>query len=153
MKKMKKIAISLLILCLGFVQLQAQRVMQRGKSKEKIESLRVAFITQKLNLSSTEAQQFWPIYNGYRADMKQLKLEAIEDNDVDQMTDKQAESYIMERFSVQERQLNLDKKYYAKFKEVIPVKKIAQLFNAENEFKRRLLKALKNRQGQMGGEE
>ena len=150
---MKKIAISLLILCLGFVQLQAQRVMQRGKSKEKIESLRVAFITQKLNLSSTEAQQFWPIYNGYRADMKQLKLETIEDNDVDQMTDKQAESYIMERFSVQERQLNLDKKYYAKFKEVIPVKKIAQLFNAENEFKRRLLKALKNRQGQMGGGE
>ncbi len=43
---------------------------------DKIKALKIAFITEKLNLSEKEAQQFWPIYNSYHEDMSNLKRQA-----------------------------------------------------------------------------
>ena len=34
--------------------------------KEKMEAMRVGFITQKLDLTSEEAQKFWPVYNEFQ---------------------------------------------------------------------------------------
>ncbi|MEN9333833.1 MAG: hypothetical protein RLY35_1013 [Bacteroidota bacterium] len=44
---------------------------KNGPSKEKIESLRRAYYTQELNLSPTEAEKFWPIYNSFEEHKKQ----------------------------------------------------------------------------------
>jgi len=43
--------------------------------------------------------------------------------------------------------LDLDKKYHAKFKEVLPVKKVAKLYRAEEKWKRVLLNKIKNKKG------
>ena len=34
-------------------------------NRDKIKTLKIAFITEKLDLSEQEAQKFWPIYNKY----------------------------------------------------------------------------------------
>ncbi len=38
---------------------------QNRPDKDKIKSLKIAFITERLDLSTKEAQTFWPIYNEY----------------------------------------------------------------------------------------
>ncbi len=48
-----------------------QRPQKNGPSKEKIESLRRAYYTQELNLSPSEAEKFWPIYNAFEENKKQ----------------------------------------------------------------------------------
>ena len=41
---------------------------------EKIQSLKIAFITQKLQLTPDEAQKFWPVYNQYDNEIHSLQL-------------------------------------------------------------------------------
>ncbi len=45
------------------------RAERQERMQSRIESQKIAFITQKLDLSPSEAQQFWPIYNEYQATM------------------------------------------------------------------------------------
>jgi hypothetical protein len=40
----------------------------------RIEALKIAYITKKLNLSPDEAQRFWPIYNNYANEMREVAV-------------------------------------------------------------------------------
>ena len=115
------------------------------KARQKIETMHSTFITDRLDLTSDEARRFWPIYDQYKDEEKQIRQDKIPDKMPADMSEKEAEQFIIERFSAQERQLALDRKYYAKLKEVISVKKIAALFQAEKEFKLKLVEVMKNR--------
>jgi hypothetical protein len=46
-----------------------------GQQREKIESLRRAYYTKELNLSVSEAEKFWPIYNTFENSKRQLHKE------------------------------------------------------------------------------
>ncbi len=46
---------------------------QQRPDGDKIKALKVAFLTEKLNLSSKEAQAFWPVYNEYEQDREALR--------------------------------------------------------------------------------
>ena len=60
---MKNLLVILLILT-GFCSgLNAQGCGDNCKKKEQIKAQKVAFITDKLQLTVEEAQQFWPVYN------------------------------------------------------------------------------------------
>ncbi len=41
----------------------------------RIASLKIAYLTRKLNLSPEEAQRFWPIYNNYANEIKNARIE------------------------------------------------------------------------------
>ncbi len=99
-------------------------------------------------MSPKESQLFWPVFNSYREESNQIKSSGKFDRAIEDMSESEAEDFVKDKFSQQERQLALDKKYYLKFREVLSVKKIALLYDAENEFKRKLLNAIKNRQEQ-----
>jgi hypothetical protein len=132
---------------------------QRG---ENIESLHTAFITEKLNLSPEEAQKFWPVYNEYHTQEEALKKQRTEDRDmvkkaggIDNMSDADIQKLIANETDIQTRELDLRKLYVTKFEQVIPPKKVAKLYIAEEEFKLYLLKQLGNarRGGGMGRRE
>ena len=57
MKTTKKILIPVFALLLS-VNLYAQK-----PNKEKVKALKVAHITEQLDLTAKEAQAFWPVYN------------------------------------------------------------------------------------------
>ena len=53
---------------------------EKDKLKERIKAQKVAFITERLDLSSKEAQQFWPIYNAFEDkidDMRKNDLKEV----------------------------------------------------------------------------
>ena len=48
-------------------------------NRDKIKTLKIAYITEKLDLSKKEAQQFWPIYNAFEEENYNLKRQAYQD--------------------------------------------------------------------------
>ncbi|OZA24427.1 MAG: hypothetical protein B7X86_08430 [Sphingobacteriales bacterium 17-39-43] len=46
---------------------------------ERIEAIKVAFITKKLDLTTEEAQKFWPVYNNYQKELMELMRKRRED--------------------------------------------------------------------------
>lgn len=143
---MKNLVIMLmLMLTAQFITAQQNEAPPRGKRGEKIESLRVAFITEKLQLSVDEAKQFWPVYNMYMKDLGKLGADVKQHKADAQMSDSEAEEMVKDRFSMQERRLELDRKYYQEFRKVLPATKIALFYDSVKEFNQKLLKAYKDK--------
>ena len=65
MKRFIALAACLLLAGALFAQPQGNKPSeeQRKKEFERIQSEKIAFITQELDLSPEEAQVFWPVYN------------------------------------------------------------------------------------------
>jgi len=118
--------------------------------KERIESMKVSFITQKLDLTSKEAQVFWPFYNEFQdklqAARKAKRKEAKSTRgDIDAMPDAEVEAIIDSEIAAKQVEAELSKEYHNKFKQILSVKKVAKLYRAEDDFKRELLKQLQNK--------
>ena len=128
--------------CLSFAQ--------ESSKNEKIESMKVAFLSTKLELTAKEAQQFWPLYNEFQQKMeklRKLKKSDFEDikSKIENGTDKELTVYMDEVFATRQKELDLQKEYYEKYAKVVPLKKVALLYQTENQFKRELLKKIKEK--------
>ena len=125
---------------------------QKPKGEE-IESLKIAFFTKKLDLSPDEAKVFWPIYNDMQQEQNAIRKERFQKMisfrktaEIDNLTDAQIQSLITSEFDFRQRDLNIEKKYYNRFKAVLPIKIIGKYYRAQEAFKRELLNRFKDRQ-------
>jgi len=109
---------------------------------EKVESLRVAFITEQLQLTPEESQKFWPVYNQYRGELKSLhqayRLDVASEDD-SQLADK--------KFEFEQKKLDLMKKYRPQIEQVVGARKFGLLISAEDKFKQELLKRIQDSKG------
>lgn len=143
---MKKIFKNLSLGCLIVLTSTMPAITQNDRPvEERIEAQRIAFITQRVNLTPEEAQSFWPIYNEYREKEKQLKESRITKGEVLDMDEREAENYLNKLISLEQDELNLKKEYTQKLKSVISSKKILRFYAAERMFKERLLQAMNQR--------
>lgn len=120
----------------------------RGKMKERIKAQKVAFITEKLNLSSDEAAKFWPIYNAFEASIDNIKSEDLravkmEMRNGGEVSDKRADELLEKLMKAEKDMHNAKLKLVNDLKKVISAKKIIQLKAAEDQFNRILLERLK----------
>ncbi|MEI6411231.1 MAG: hypothetical protein WCR52_17720 [Bacteroidota bacterium] len=109
---------------------------------EKIKAYRVAIFTEVLNLTSDEAQGFWPIYNDYIDKRDDLHKELKATKQIDGMSDSEVEDYVKKYFELRGRELDLEKDLTQKLRKVLPVRKIAKIPVAEREFREALVKRL-----------
>jgi hypothetical protein len=121
--------------------------------KEKIEALKVAYITKKLNLSPEEAQKFWPVYNKYQAEIEKLRKDfkgemSEELLNLDQLTTAEADKALNDMIAFKTNEVDITKKYTSEFKKVLSSQKVVKFFVAEQSFKRELLKMLREKQRQ-----
>ena len=118
------------------------------EKRKKIEIQKIAFITKSLDLSSEEAQVFWPVYNNFSDEMKSIK-EKIRENmssmrkDRSSLTEKQVGEIMEQKFKMEQMVLDIKVKFNKEFQKVISNKKIAALYHAEKEFKKELLNKIK----------
>jgi len=96
---------------------------------DRIEALRVAYITQQLNLTPAEAQNFWPVYNAYRSDLTTLQknYKALNGS----LTAEQ-------QLDLEQRKLDLKKRYKPQFESALGTEKLNQLYNLEHKFQEKL---------------
>lgn len=60
------------------------------------------------------------------------------------LSDAEIEKMLNDRIQLKQDELDLEKEYLAKFKTVLPMKKVGELYKAEESFKRELLRKIKN---------
>lgn len=123
-----------LLLIFTFLGVAISSVPAQGRMDEKIQALKIAFITEKLQLTAGEAQQFWPVYNTYEKEIEDLRRNS-KDGDV---------------LENEEKLLSIRKKYRPSFEKILGPSKMNKLFLAEKEFRNILIKRLKNRKEKGG---
>lgn len=124
------------IITIFFLGLNLGLLAQRpNNSHDKIEQLKISFITQKLNLNASTAENFWPIYNEYDNAKQQLyrKYKGSKSGQSISMAD------IEERLEHDQEMLDLRKKYTLRFSKILSPAQIENLRKAENEFRRMII--------------
>lgn len=119
------------------------------KKKEKIEAQKVAYITTKLNLTTEESKNFWPVYNEYETKKEAIRKEFKSTYKFiapDSLTEAQAKERITAELKTEQDILDLKVAYSIKFQTVLPAVKVLKLQKAEQEFKKILLKMIKETQ-------
>src|SRR5690606_9941781 len=116
--------------------------------KDKIEQLRVAYINKHLELSESDAQKFWMVYNEYKQKQRASKQTYRQALKQKPKPLSQADAEELYRLDLQIRQTDLDlhKQYSQKLKEVIGVKKLMELQLAEQAFRREVVNNIRERE-------
>lgn len=139
-----------MIIFLALIALVAKVIAQEDNQRnDNVEAMKIGFITQKLNLTSTEAKLFWPVFNDFTSEQKKIKAKMKENmltfKAKGTPTDQDAGKFISEQLQLKQSELDLTKKYVTEFKKVLPEVKVALLLTLEQEFKQQLLQKLKER--------
>lgn len=139
-----------------FILFTVQSNAQPGegfKNREEIRKKKYAFIMKELQLTEKEKSEFIPLYKEYdgkREYLHEKRRKMMEDfkrNNLN-MSNEDINRFIDSFIETDIKLAELNKTYTAKFKTVIPPMKIILLHQAENEFKKNLLKHIhRNRQG------
>lgn len=135
----------IIIIC--FVALTFSAYAQK-KPHERVKALKIAFITEKLNLTETEAQKFWPIYNAHEKEVEMLRENAREKRrklNIRDLSESDATKALADMMAFEKEQLNHQEDLIESLKNVIPATKIIRLHLAEKAFNQRMLEELKNR--------
>jgi hypothetical protein len=116
---------------------------QRDDRREQMKALQIAFVTEKLSLTPEESQTFWPIHNAFEEKSSAVRSKSRKIENVEEMSDEEAMNFVNTRISIDEELVVLRKEYVQDLKSVLSPKKIAMLFAIEHEFKRKMLKNIR----------
>ncbi len=105
--------------------------------KEKIRTDKKLFIATNMQLTESEAKEFWPVYNAYQAELGKLierEIKLIEDfaANYETMSDDVAKKLLNDSLAIDANHLKLRQMYLAKFRGVIPDKKVARYYQLES---------------------
>lgn len=147
--KIKKILTVLVILYSMNFYAQGKKLSEK---KEQIYALKVAFITNNVSLTASEAEKFWPIYNAFEEKQFELKhiksisyVKKMDAESLSKMSDKEA-LLILSRIEANEEELfQLRKKLIVNLKSILSPVKIIKLKKAEEEFNKKLLQQYRNK--------
>jgi hypothetical protein len=148
--KMKKTLLSFLLLTITIFSFA-----QSQEEKDKVEQLRIAFLTEELDLSVAESQQFWPIYNEYKG--TSAKTEAIikelhkEMKKTENPSASKVQDAINDMADAKAMQVVSEREYLSQSLKVLGPDKTLKLVKSEKEFRRRIMKNLKGIGGNQGG--
>lgn len=108
-KIMKKLNLIVLLMIIS-VTTYAQRP-ERNYDKEKLESARVAFITNRIDLKPEQAEKFWPLYNQYQEKRSNMmsEISSLNQKSNSSISDVEAKEVINSRLSMQQQMLDMEK--------------------------------------------
>lgn len=130
---------------------QKGQQMKKHPSKEEIQSQKIAFFTQELELTPDEAQKFWPVYNqGWKKSQearreinKSLRSlhEALKAET--KASDSEIKTIMNNYFEACSKETKYQKEFFEELSKVVPVEKAAKTFSLEERFRVMLIKQLR----------
>ena len=91
---MKKVLFCL-TLAIGLLPLLSLAQPPQSRAvEERIQAFRIAFFTEKLELTPEESQAFWPLYNEYQEKERAIRESHRNDKSLELMSDEEAEKLI-----------------------------------------------------------
>jgi len=116
--------------------------------QERIEAQKVAFITNKLELTADESAAFWPLYNEYQAKERAIRDKMKPgDKRIEDMTEAEANEVLDNLFKGEEEVIDLKREYYGKMKKIISTKRLIRLQQIERDFNLEILNRLRQMRG------
>ncbi len=145
---MKKIL--LLILFLAGISAYAQNTAKQD-ARSKLQAARIALISERLGLTPSQAEKFWPIYNEYAEQRRMIQKEFRDARmglDMNKLTEAQSKVLVKARMDGKQRQLNLETKYSDRLMDVINTRQLMALEKAENDFRAMIIRRIEQRKQQ-----
>jgi len=143
-----KRAVLILIVLVVFPLIQ---VNAQNPNLDKLNAYKIAFFTRRMNLTSQEAEKFWPVYNEFQDKRNAIQTERqalnrnFNQNELN-MTEKELIEAGDKHVALQVQEAALAQEYHKKFKEILAPAKIIRLYQAENQYRLQLLNELKDNQ-------
>jgi hypothetical protein len=124
-------------------------IFRGGAVGEQVQVERIAYFTEQIGLTAEEAQLFWPIYNemdNKRTALFEERAEIIHKfmNESAKLYDKQLDEYLNRLTAIQQKEAALPAEYDARFRKVLPARKVMNLYVAEMGFRTYLLQKMRN---------
>ncbi len=131
-----------------------QRFSQDDRSalRERVEAQRIAFITQKLELSPEESEKFWPVYNAFKQAQEEKRKSIRPDKPISDLTDEEAKSLISRQLDAEAEMVDLKRDFMADVMEILPPRRAMRLNMIEAEFNRGVLERLQEMRKRQGGQ-
>jgi hypothetical protein len=134
---MKKLIPGILLLFISSLVLSQTASDYIELTRSVLQTEKKAAIAEVMQLSDTEADLFWPLYNEfnkllYEVGDREVKIIMEYAKNYDNMTNEKADELWTSYIQVQTDYVKLHKKYYKKFKKILPAGKVAKYFQAEN---------------------
>jgi len=142
-----------LIILLMILLSSLAKISAQGQNLEKLNAFKIGFFTKRLNLSSREAEKFWPVYNEYQDQKTRIQFEktmiirnfnqnesTLSDSQISELGDKLIATVVQESA--------LAVTFHNKLKEVLPPPKVIRFYQVENQYKAQLLNELQGKQQQ-----
>ena len=142
MKSLLK-AILLLIISTATAYSQPQR-----PALARIHAAKMAYITDRLRLSSEQSGNFIPLYNDYEREIRDTRasfFKKYKDTNPDEADDATSRQFIDDNLDYQQQVIEIKRKYNDRFLKIISPQQLADLYKAEREFKQMLMKRLEQR--------
>ncbi len=132
----------------------AQNDKNLDEKRDKVKAYKVSFLTTELELTSTEAEKFWPVYNAFddkQFELRHEKMKAymsrLNDDNINSISEKEAATLLAQIESTDKELYLLREKYMSNLKKILSAKKILKLKKSEDDFNRKLLKQYRDKAG------
>jgi len=148
---MKGLVIWMIVVVGSITVASAQDNRMDKKAMQQINAARIGMITERLGLSPDQAQKFWPMYNEFSQKRQQVRArlnEARKGIDPKNMTDEQSQRLMELSLDIRQSEVNLEKEYTGKLRDVISAQQVLALRKAEEDFRKLILQRIEERQRQ-----
>jgi len=141
----KLLLISILSIFLFTIAIAQEKSGPNAEMFEKIKAEKISFFTDKLSLTSLEAQAFWPVYNEFekkRFEIQSQKheFERMPDDKIANLPESEIEKMTSNYIGSFEKEALLLKEYNKQFLKVLPKKKVLMMYRTENQFRGHLIR-------------
>jgi hypothetical protein len=140
------------ILCSLTLTVNAQENKDRQEQIDKFRAMKIAFFTERLELTPGEAELFWPAYNENEkkkheiSHRSHLRLKNI-DEQLDNMTDEEAQMKVDAMMKAREKEVQLASAFHEDLKKILPPKKVMRFYITEIQFREYMLRKIRDERG------
>lgn len=116
--------------------------------QDKIKALELLYISRELDLTSEEAEKFWPVYKKYSKEVNELLAERkrkAKELKGQPRTDAIAEEALDKELGYERRMLEIKTRYKQEFMKILPARKVGNIYRSEREFRAMMIRQLKER--------
>lgn len=134
-------------------QKKEEQKRNHQEMREMIQAKKIAFFTEYLDLTPSEAEKFWPLYNNFwkqRMDAHKNAKIALKNlnkavNSTEETPDSTIKSLMEKYISLSKKEFEIMDDMFGKMNSILPVKKAAKLISAEEKFREQLIRQLKEK--------
>lgn len=135
----------------GIQERQEQRLKKGLERRERMKSLKIAYMTEQLALTPEESEKFWPVYNQYQDQLNDLRKKNQTSKKPEEMTEAEAETFLAKRLQMEDEKLAIKRGMARDIQPIIGPKRVLVMAQSEDRFRKKVLSKAGKKRGKEQG--